>query len=119
MLLSSHVLSEVQRVASRIGVVSHGRVIAVERLDELRARSLHHVEAQVAGHVAATAFDALPGLRDVRMEDGVLRCDAPQSALDALLKEVARHDLVDFSCTEAELEETFMAFYSRGGGDAA
>ncbi|WP_323096855.1 ABC transporter ATP-binding protein [Intrasporangium sp. YIM S08009] len=118
-LLSSHVLSEVQRVASRIGVLSRGRVIAVERLDELRARSLHHVEAQFGGHVPAMTFDAVPGLRDVRTEDGVLRCDAPQSALDALLKEVARHDVVDFSCTEAELEETFMAFYAGGGDDAA
>ena len=118
-LLSSHVLSEVQRVASRIGVLSRGRVIAVERLDELRSRSLHHVEVQFAGHVPTAAFDAVPGLRDVRTEDGVLRCDAPQSALDALLKVVARHDVVDFSCTEAELEETFMAYYAAGGDDAA
>ncbi len=118
-LLSSHVLSEVQRVASRIGVLSRGRVIAVERLDALRARSLHHVEAQFTGHVPAAAFDAVPGLRDVRTEDGVLHCDAPQSALDALLKEIARHGVVDFSCTEAELEETFMAFYATGGDDAA
>jgi ABC-2 type transport system ATP-binding protein len=49
----------------------------------------------------------------------VLRCDAPQSALDPLLKQIARYGVVDFSCTEAELEETFMAYYTTGEPDAA
>ena len=119
-LLSSHVLSEVQRVATRIAVLSAGRVVAVEELDALRAKSLHHVEAQLEGPVRVEQFEALPGVRDVRLEDGVLRCDAPQSALDPLLKLVARHPVVDLTCTEAELEETFLAYYAPAGGpDAA
>lgn len=119
-VLSSHVLSEVQRVATRIGVLSAGRVVAVEQLDALRAKSLHHVEAQFEGAVDVAPFAAVPGVRDVRLEDGVLRCDAPQSSLDPLLKAVARHPVVDLTCTEAELEETFLAYYATTGGpDAA
>jgi ABC-2 type transport system ATP-binding protein len=121
-LLSSHVLSEVQRVATRIGVLSAGRVVAVEELDALRAKSLHHVEAQFDGEVQAAAFSTVTGVRDVRLEDGMLRCDAPQASLDPLLKRIARYPVVDLSCTEAELEETFMAYYaapSEGGSDAA
>ncbi len=119
-LLSSHVLSEVQRVATRIAVLSAGRVVAVEELDALRAKSLHHVEAQLAGRVRVEDFEALSGVRHVRFEEGVLRCEAPQSALDPLLKLVARHPVVDLTCTEAELEETFLAYYaSAGGPDAA
>jgi ABC-2 type transport system ATP-binding protein len=113
-LLSSHVLSEVQRIATRIGVLNRGRVVAVEQLDDLRAKSLHHVVAQFDEPVSVEAFSTIPGVRAVRLEAGVLRCDAPQPALDPLLKEVARHDLLDFECTEAELEETFMAFYEAG-----
>ena len=119
-LLSSHVLSEVQRVATRIAVLSAGRVVAVEELDALRAKSLHHVEAQLAERVRVEDFEALPGVRHVRFEEGVLRCEAPQSALDPLLKLVARHPVVDLTCTEAELEETFLAYYApMGGPDAA
>jgi ABC-2 type transport system ATP-binding protein len=118
-LLSSHVLSEVQRVATRIGVLSAGRVVAVEQLDALRAKSLHHVEAQFDGAVQAAPFASVPGVRDVRMEDGVLRCDAPQTSLDPLLKLIARHPVVDLNCTEAELEETFLAYYSTPGGPGA
>jgi ABC-2 type transport system ATP-binding protein len=35
------------------------------------------------------------------------------------LKEVARHDILDFECAEADLEETFLAYYSTGADDAA
>ncbi|HSU73796.1 MAG TPA: hypothetical protein VLI66_02595 [Terrabacter sp.] len=121
MLLSSHVLSEVQRVATRIGVLSAGRVVAVEQLGALRAKSLHHVEAQFDSEVQAGPFASVPGVRDVRLEDHTLRCDAPQSALDPLLKRIATYPVVDLTCTEAELEETFLAYYATtkaGGPDA-
>lgn len=117
-LLSSHVLSEVQRVANRIGVLNRGAVVAVEQLDDLRATSLHHVAAQFGEPVEAQPFTDIPGVRMVQLEGGTLRCDAPQSALDQLLKEVSRHEVLDFECTEAELEETFMAYYEGGGTHA-
>jgi ABC-2 type transport system ATP-binding protein len=112
-LLSSHVLAEVQRVADRIGVVRGGRLIAVERLDTLRERSLHHVHAQFGDDVSAADFAEVPDLRDVVVSDRTLTCSAPQSALDRLVKQLGRHRLVDFACTEAELEETFMAYYAQ------
>jgi ABC-2 type transport system ATP-binding protein len=118
-LLSSHVLGEVQRVADRIGVLRSGRLIAVERLEELRGKSLHHISARFAGPVPAAAFGRLPGVRDVTVNGQAMSCTAPQTALDALLKEVARHDVADFDCAEAELEETFLTYYGRGAEDAA
>jgi ABC-2 type transport system ATP-binding protein len=118
-LLSSHVLAEVQRVADRIGVVRAGRLIAVERLEELRGKSLHHITARFADAVPADAFGRLPGVREVQVSGQALTCTAPQSVLNALLKEVARHDVVDFECAEAELEETFLAYYGKGADDAA
>ena len=60
-LLSSHVLAEVQHVADRIGVVRAGRLIAVERLEDLRGKSLHHVTARFAGAVPADAFRSHAG----------------------------------------------------------
>jgi ABC-2 type transport system ATP-binding protein len=112
-LLSSHVLSEVQRVADRVGVLREGRLVAVDRLANLRERSLHHIRATFTEAVDAAAFAALPGLRDLRVEDHSLSCSAPERALDAVIKEVGRHTVVDFECAEAELEETFLAYYEK------
>ncbi|HET8989340.1 MAG TPA: ABC transporter ATP-binding protein [Humibacillus sp.] len=118
-LLSSHVLGEVQRVASRIGVLRSGRLVAVERLDDLRSKSLHHVEVQFAAAAPTTILDGVPDLRDIRVEGPTLQCSAPQSSLDALLKVVSTQPVVDFACAEAELEETFLAYYGTGDTDAA
>jgi ABC-2 type transport system ATP-binding protein len=112
-LLSSHVLSEVQRIADRVGVLRSGRLIAVDRLDHLRERSLHHIRATFAEPVPEARFEGLVGVRDLRTEDHTFSCSAPESSLDAILKEVSRHTVVDFECAEAELEETFLAYYEK------
>ena len=100
-LLSSHVLSEVQRVADRVGVLRLGRLVAVERLDELRSKSLHHVQAQFGEPMALDAFSDVPGLVDLSISDQTMTCSAPQSALDQLLKRFGEHQVVDFECFEA------------------
>ncbi len=118
-LLSSHVLGEVQRVADRIGVLRAGRLVAVERLDVLRTKSLHHVEAQFAEAIPADLLEGVPGVRDLVIDPPTLQCSVPQSSIDAVVKAVSRHRLVDFACAEAELEETFLAYYGTGQSDAA
>ncbi|MDQ4491716.1 ABC transporter ATP-binding protein [Sinomonas sp. ASV486] len=116
-LLSSHILGEVQRVADRIGVVREGRLVAVERLADLSGKSLHHVRASFAHDVRAQEFACVPGVRDVTVEGQALSCSAPQSALDELLRRVTAHTVIDFECAEAELDEMFLTYYG-GESDA-
>lgn len=118
-LLSSHMLSEVQRIADRVGIIRGGRLVAVERLADLRAKSLHHVAVHFAAPVEAAMFTRIEGVRDVVVHDHLLTCAAPQAALDDLLKAVATRHIVDLSCEEASLEETFLAYYGPGAPDAA
>jgi ABC-2 type transport system ATP-binding protein len=118
-LLSSHVLSEVQRVADRVGVLRAGRLVAVDRLDDLRSRSLHHVRATFEDAVRPGEFAALPRVLDLVVSDHTLTCSAPEDALDQIVKVLSRHTLRDLTCTEAELEETFLAYYGGGERDAA
>jgi ABC-2 type transport system ATP-binding protein len=118
-LLSSHVLGEVERVADRIGVLRAGRLVAVERIDSLRAKSLHHVSARFGDDVTAAEFSGIPEVRDLVVDGRSLTCSAPQTALDALLKRITRHPVVDLGCAEAELEETFLTYYDTGRDTAA
>jgi ABC-2 type transport system ATP-binding protein len=110
-LLSSHVLDEVQRVADRVGIIRAGRLVAVERLAELRAKSLHHVSAAFDHAVDVGEFAALPGVHDARVQDTTLTCRATRQALDLLVKTIAGHPVADLSCEEASLEDTFLTYY--------
>ncbi|MGO4340667.1 ABC transporter ATP-binding protein [Pedococcus sp. 2YAF34] len=118
-LLSSHVLGEVQRVADRVGLLRKGRLVAVDRLDALRARSLHHVHATFDAPVPAAAFAGIDGVRELSVVDHTLTCAAPEASLDHIVKALGQFPLRDLTCTEAELEETFLAYYGRGEDDAA
>jgi ABC-2 type transport system ATP-binding protein len=110
-LFSSHVLGEVERVADRIGVVRAGKLVAVERLQDLAARSLHRVRARFAEDVSEEEFARVAGVRDLRLDGRTLTCSAPQAALDTLLKRVSTRQVEDFECSEAPLEETFLGYY--------
>lgn len=118
-LLSSHVLSEVQQVADRIGVLREGRLIAVEKLHTLRQKSLHHLVVEFADPVRAEVFRDVAGVRDLVVDGRTLRCDAPEQALNALIQRVAKFTVVDLECAEADLEETFMTYYGTESSDAS
>jgi ABC-2 type transport system ATP-binding protein len=114
-LLSSHILSEVQAVADRVGILRAGNLVAVDRLAELRQKSLHHVRVTFTAPVDASLF-TVPGVRDLVVDGCTLSCAATQQALDPLLRAVMTNQVVDLSCEEASLDDTFIAFY--GGGES-
>jgi len=111
-LLSSHALAEVQRVADRVGILRAGRLVAVRQLAELRASSLHRVTARVSDELRAAEFAGIPGISELRVTGGQLSCRAAQPALDPLVKLLGRHRVVELECAEAELAETFLDYYA-------
>ncbi|MEZ5158993.1 MAG: ABC transporter ATP-binding protein [Candidatus Nanopelagicales bacterium] len=109
--LSSHTLSEVQRVADRVGIIRHGVLIANETVSGLRAKGLRKVELELDASPEAAVLEAVPGVRDVLVEDRRVQLSY-EGTMDALLKTVSdRYGLVDISTQEADLEEVFLTYY--------
>ena len=109
--LSSHTLSEVQRAADRVGIIRHGRLVAVETVSDLRSKAMRRVEFEFDTSVDPAVFEAVPGVRDVTVENhrAVLSFDGK---IHDLLKTVAdRYDIVDMTSQEADLEEIFLTYY--------
>ncbi|HSJ82259.1 MAG TPA: ABC transporter ATP-binding protein [Acidimicrobiia bacterium] len=112
--MSSHVMGEVQRVADRVGIIRGGRLTTVEGVHELRDRAQRRIEIVFNGEVTAEEFSAIPGVSDVQVEGKVLTCRLDGSA-DALVKTLARHEVVILNAEEPDLEELFFDYYDRGG----
>ena len=70
-----------------------------------------------AGRSRPTAFANLPGVRDLTVDDGVLRCTV-MGSLDALVKAAARFEVRNLRSIETSLEEIFLAYYGAGDGAA-
>lgn len=108
--LSSHNLPEVERVCDRVGIIRDGLLVAVEIVDALKARALRRLEVQFAAPVAHASFDGVAGVRDLTMENGVLRCTVV-GTMDAVIKAAARFEVVNVVSHEPSLEEIFLAYY--------
>ncbi len=112
---SSHQLAEVERIAHRVAIIRRGRLVAVDTVADLRARAPRLVEVRFARPVDPEPFRALEPVRSVEGEGVTLRF-AVHGPIDRLLKELARHEVVELLAREPDLEEIFMAYY-RGGDD--
>jgi ABC-2 type transport system ATP-binding protein len=111
--MSSHVMSEVQQTADRVGIIREGRLIAVERVEDLRERSVRRVEVQFDAPVTPKEFSALPGVSEVAVDPTgtVLHCRLDGRA-DALVKAVGRHTVLGLRAEEPDLEEMFFHYYN-------
>jgi len=112
--ISSHSLDEIQHVADRVGIIRQGRLVDVDAVESLRERSLRHVTVTFAAHVDFDAFGRIDGVRVVAAAGAVLTLSCPESAIDALVKRVAEHEIVDFVSQPADLEEIFLELYRQG-----
>jgi ABC-2 type transport system ATP-binding protein len=116
--ISSHSLDEVQHVADRVGIIRQGRLADVDSVESLRERSLRHVTITFADRFDPDQFGRLDGVRVVRVDSHVLTLSCPESTIDALVKLIAEHQLVDFVSQPADLEEIFLELYRQETHDS-
>jgi ABC-2 type transport system ATP-binding protein len=107
-LLSSHILAEVEALCDRVGILRHGRLVDEGALAELRHLAAHTVEAAFEG--PAPELAGVPGVGDVEMVDGRVRLQV-QGSTDALLKALSRARVTSLLVREPSLEELFLAYY--------
>jgi ABC-2 type transport system ATP-binding protein len=108
--LSSHVLDEVDHLCDRVGIVRDGRLVAVERVEDLRGRAGRVVTVRFAGDVDPAPFTTLAGVSDVVVQGHTVRLRA-SGDLDPLVKLAATHHVVDLIASPPELEEIFLGYY--------
>jgi ABC-2 type transport system ATP-binding protein len=117
--MSSHVLSEVQRAADRVGIIRGGVMIAVEEVETLRRRAVRRVEIHFDEDVAPDAFIGLANVDDLTMDGPILRCKLTGRA-DPLIKAAARYPVESIVVEEPDLEELFITYYhAQEAADAA
>jgi ABC-2 type transport system ATP-binding protein len=113
--LSSHILSEVEALCDRVGILREGRLVDQGTLDELRHLGAQTVEITFAG--PAPDLDGLPGVSVHRAGSNALRCEVAGS-VGPLVAALAEHPVVALSSREPSLEEIFLEHYTGEDGRA-
>jgi ABC-2 type transport system ATP-binding protein len=112
--LSSHIIDEVDRACDEVAIIREGRMVAVETIEALRARSLRQVRITFDHDVELQEFRDLHQVQEVTgdQQSIVIRTTGD---IDVIVKQAARHHVLDLVSEQADLESVFLAYYS---GDA-
>ena len=113
---SSHVLSEVEKTCSRIGIIREGRLVRVGGIHELAEIKRYEITITFAQLVPADSFASLEGVTSVEpLNNGAGVRLAVQGPADAVIKAAARYPVVSLTSVEPSLEDTFLRFYEADG----
>ena len=108
-LLSSHILAEVEALCDRVSIIRLGRTVESGTLAELR----HLTRTSIAVETAEPphGIDALPGVYDLVVEDHHARFDVDTAQLDAVVRRLAPLGVRSMTSTPPTLEELFLRHY--------
>ncbi|HEV7741098.1 MAG TPA: ABC transporter ATP-binding protein [Pseudolysinimonas sp.] len=108
-LLSSHILSEVEQLCDRVTIVRAGRAVETGTLSDMR--HLTRTSFRVATGAELSAIQKLPGVHDARSEGGQLVFDADTDAVNGVLAALTKAGVGSLTVTPPSLEELFLRHY--------
>ncbi|RCG28949.1 ABC transporter ATP-binding protein [Sphaerisporangium album] len=110
-LLSSHILSEVEALCDRLTIIRDGRAVESGTLADLRHLSRTTIQAELAA--PADGLAQLPGVHDLHVEGGRVRFDVDADALDPALRHLTAVGVRSLVSRPPTLEELFLQHYDR------
>ncbi|MEU2038770.1 ABC transporter ATP-binding protein [Nocardia niwae] len=115
-LLSSHILSEVEVLCERVTIIRAGRTVESGSLSDLRHLSRTSITAELTGD--AGDLSRIPGVADIELDDHTLRCQVDNEHLGELIRVLGDAGVRSLTSTPPTLEELFLRHYHVDGHDA-
>ena len=109
-LLSSHILGEIEDLCERVGIIKNGNIITSEQISDLKNKTIKKYEI---------TFDNTPDINEIRniknISNLVIQGNSVtlniKGAIDNLLKVISKYTVINLRIIEPSLEEIFLTFY--------
>ncbi len=108
-LLSSHILSEVEALCDRISIIRKGKVVETGTLADLRHLTRTSIQAELSA--SPNGIASLPGVHNPEVEGNRVRCEVDTAQLDGLMKQLAASGIKCLVAQPPTLEELFLRHY--------
>jgi ABC-2 type transport system ATP-binding protein len=99
-----------------VAIIREGRLLTVADVGELKAKALRKLVFHFDGPVPGSAFASLPSVVKAEAHGEEVRLTI-RGPVDEVVKEAARHTVVNVASDEASLEDIFLGIYRDGDGD--
>jgi ABC-2 type transport system ATP-binding protein len=110
-LLSSHILSEVEALCDRLTIIREGRVVESGTLDDMRHLTRTSIRAELAG--APDGLATMPGVHGLRSDGATVVFDVDTDALDPVLRTLVQVGVRSLVSQPPTLEELFLRQYQK------
>jgi ABC-2 type transport system ATP-binding protein len=110
--LSSHMMSEVEAICDRVGILRDGKLVEMGTLAEMRHLSALTIEARFDGTIPD--LSAVPGVSAIEADGSIVRCQV-RGSIEPLVKALAAAGVTELLSREPSLEELFLAQYGADG----
>jgi ABC-2 type transport system ATP-binding protein len=107
----SHILSEVQTVCDRVGIIREGKLIKVERIDALTAQPFQRIKLRFDEMPEENAF-SFEGVKILGRDGNAVLLEVRDN-LPSVMRAAADYEVADIETQPVTLEEVFMAYYGR------
>ncbi len=105
MFFSSHILSEVDKVCDRVGIIRNGKIVTLDDIESLKSKSGKIVRVKITEDP-----EKFTGLKNMRVKDGWIEFTVTKN-LDALIKHLGNYAIKDIEIKDASLEDIFLHHY--------
>ncbi len=109
MFFSSHILSEVDKVCDRVGIIRKGKLVALERIEDLKQKRGKRFRLKIKEDPTELASN-----NNAKLVDGWIEFTVEEN-IDELIKKIAQYTIIDLEVQEFSLEDIFMRYYDEGG----
>jgi len=111
--LSSHILSEVDAVCDKVGVIREGEVVAVETIEKFKEKTGQLMRVKFEKMPDKDLFQGIEGISDVKVLDDETLQLTVFSNVDAVVKELANHTIRKLTFDETSMEHVFLKYYGK------
>lgn len=110
--ISSHIMSEVEEICDRVGIIREGKLIALQTIEDLKAKRFQSIEVHFASEVPKNIFENISNIIDLEIKGNIVKCKVTgNDNLDSFIKTIANYKVTKIIAPEPNLEEIFLSYF--------
>lgn len=111
-LLSSHILSEVEKVCDKIGIIKNGTIVESGTLSEMRHLTKTHFSVEMKSHIPENILSDISSVSNINIEDRHIEFSIESDDVNHALQKLTQYGVITLNSNPPTLEELFIRHYS-------
>ncbi len=111
-LLSSHILKEIEDLCEKVGIIKDGTLIASEQISALKNKTIKKYEVTFENPPSINKLSEIKGIYDLKIKDEIVTFTI-KGNIDDMIKTISKFTVINLRILEPDLEEIFLTYYHK------